>query len=77
MSAQNVDKWTPVSRDDIALKKALLTLQESTDSVLLSHSDQKEENKEEKKLLLQGKNYFGRLAPPSCFPTTDLIIVVR
>ncbi|RSM02934.1 hypothetical protein CDV31_010675 [Fusarium ambrosium] len=57
--SNNVDNWKPTRKDDIALKEALLTLQKSTDSVLLSPAQQKEEDEQEKKFLLQGYSYFA------------------
>ncbi|RTE81427.1 hypothetical protein BHE90_004108 [Fusarium euwallaceae] len=57
--SNNVDNWKPTREEDIALKEALLTLQKSTDSVLLSPAEQKEEDEQEKKFLLQGHSYFA------------------
>ncbi|KAL2680517.1 hypothetical protein Neosp_008119 [[Neocosmospora] mangrovei] len=57
--SNDVDNWKPTSKEDIALKEALLTLQKSTDSVLLSPVQRKDEEEQEKKFLLQGQSYFA------------------
>ncbi|ETS78624.1 hypothetical protein PFICI_10686 [Pestalotiopsis fici W106-1] len=80
MSINNIDKWNPTSTDDIALKKALLTLQKSTDSVLLSPWDQKEEEIQEKRFLLQSTSYFAVKAyvlTGKDFPANDQEFISR
>ncbi|KAF4948801.1 hypothetical protein FGADI_9358 [Fusarium gaditjirri] len=72
--SNNVANWNPTRKDDIDLKEALLTLQKSTESVLLSPTQQKEEDEQEKKFLLQGHSYFALKAyvlTGKEFPATD------
>ncbi|KAF7555250.1 hypothetical protein G7Z17_g2327 [Cylindrodendrum hubeiense] len=59
MSNTPADKWNPSSDGEKNFKKALESLSQSVDSVLISPMEKKENEEQEKKFLLQDQSYFA------------------